>query len=236
MPGMTPEDVDHIFKYHPPIIIKQVERFQDLRLAGRTLARAILRCTPSSPEQTLAIRKVQEAIFWGNAAIALNEARVRPDQVAPPAGPAAPSAPPSAPAVPPAPAPAAPPAPFVPGAPSAPPVCETLHVYATGPIDFWEGVVPQFFWPSSAQTYYWKVILPAFEAHRFWSDPIREGPYLSGIPMADGLELGWVFFLKINNNGTTFVASPVQLPWLKHAHYMRLEVPKIGDRNGTSTF
>ncbi len=83
MHGMTEEDINHIFAYHKPYG-DQVTRFVAVRASALQLARFILTCTPSSPEQTLAIRKVQEAVMWSNAAIALNEAREKPNQVAPP--------------------------------------------------------------------------------------------------------------------------------------------------------
>jgi len=54
-----------------------------------------------------------------------------------------------------------------------------------------------------------------------WEGDIREGPYVAGLPVASGPDkddftnseflIGW----KQDNNGRTFIASPVELPWLK---------------------
>jgi hypothetical protein len=65
-------DLDALFTYHPPRG-DQAERFERLRTAAREYARLIQSLTPSSPEQTLAIRKVHEASMQANAAIAVNE-------------------------------------------------------------------------------------------------------------------------------------------------------------------
>lgn len=69
---MTIIDLDALFTYHPPRG-DQAERFERLRTAAREYARLIQSLTPSSPEQTLAIRKVHEASMQANAAIAVNE-------------------------------------------------------------------------------------------------------------------------------------------------------------------
>jgi len=99
----------------------------------------------------------------------------------------------------------------------------TLFVYRLGPIDHWDG------WdnvryhllrdandfdcigPSVVQS---RLEIAQLLA-RFigWEGDIREGPFLSGIPWETGIPqfiLAW----KQNNNGETFVASPVQLTWL----------------------
>ena len=69
---MTIIDLDALFTYHPPRG-DQAERFERLRTAAREYARLIQSLTPSSPEQTLAIRKVHEASMQANSAIAVNE-------------------------------------------------------------------------------------------------------------------------------------------------------------------
>lgn len=69
---MTIIDLDALFVYHPPRG-DQAERYEQLRTAAREYARLIRSLTPSSPEQTLAIRKVHEASMQANAAIAVNE-------------------------------------------------------------------------------------------------------------------------------------------------------------------
>jgi len=65
-------DLDNLFKYHAPKG-DQVERYAKLRDAAKTFAEAIEELTPESPEQTLAIRKVHDAMMQANSAIAINE-------------------------------------------------------------------------------------------------------------------------------------------------------------------
>lgn len=65
-------DLDNLFTYHPPFGT-QLERYQAIRAAAKVFAEAIIRDTPESAEQTLAIRDVQRATMMANAAIALNE-------------------------------------------------------------------------------------------------------------------------------------------------------------------
>jgi hypothetical protein len=67
-----PIDLDNLFSYHGPKG-DQEERYARLRAAGKVLAQEILDSTPPSADQTAAIRKVREAIFTANAAIACGE-------------------------------------------------------------------------------------------------------------------------------------------------------------------
>ena len=65
-------NLDEIFVYHVPFG-DQAERYTKLREAAKAYAQTILDLTPSSPEQTLAIRDVQRASMMANASIAINE-------------------------------------------------------------------------------------------------------------------------------------------------------------------
>jgi hypothetical protein len=65
-------DVDSLFSYHKPKGDQQ-ERYDRMTVAAKAYASAILDNCPSTPERTLAIRKLQEARMWANASIALNE-------------------------------------------------------------------------------------------------------------------------------------------------------------------
>lgn len=67
--------LDKDFTYHSPFG-NQPQRYTDIRNNGRSFAESILRFTPASREQSLAITKIEEAIFWANAAIARNEKEV----------------------------------------------------------------------------------------------------------------------------------------------------------------
>jgi hypothetical protein len=68
----TPEDVTHMFTYHPPKE-EQIPKYTELRKEAEKFAQTILRLTPSCPDQTVAIRKVREAVMVANAAIALEK-------------------------------------------------------------------------------------------------------------------------------------------------------------------
>jgi hypothetical protein len=66
------KEMAHRFTYHAPKG-DQVERYGDLRASGLGMAGRIVKSCPDSRERSLAIRKLEEAIFWANAAIARNE-------------------------------------------------------------------------------------------------------------------------------------------------------------------
>ena len=67
-----PYDVDNIFTYHKPFG-NQPERYEALRSKGKELASLILADIAPSRERSLALTKLEEAIFWANASIARNE-------------------------------------------------------------------------------------------------------------------------------------------------------------------
>lgn len=66
---ITAEQLDNWFTYHAPKE-DQTARYEQLRAAGKAFAEAIVRLTPPSADQTAAIRKVREAVYTANAAIA----------------------------------------------------------------------------------------------------------------------------------------------------------------------
>lgn len=71
--GPSPHfNVDRAFVYHAPHG-DQPERYQRLRAAFRATALAIENLCPVSAERTRALRKIQEAVMWANASIAINE-------------------------------------------------------------------------------------------------------------------------------------------------------------------
>jgi hypothetical protein len=69
---VQPIDLDNEFTYHPPRNDREVAEHQAIRDAGKALAQMIEDVVPASPQQTLAIRKCQEAVMWGNAGLACN--------------------------------------------------------------------------------------------------------------------------------------------------------------------
>jgi hypothetical protein len=66
------EQIVNTFTYHAPFG-DQIERYQDLRNRAKELALLIEACCPESREKSLAFTKLQEAIMFANAAIAINE-------------------------------------------------------------------------------------------------------------------------------------------------------------------
>jgi hypothetical protein len=66
------ERIENDFTYHAPKG-DQTNRYTQLRNAGREVAYLILKLTPESREQSLALTNLEQAIFWANASIARNE-------------------------------------------------------------------------------------------------------------------------------------------------------------------
>ena len=69
------EDVARLennFTYHSPIG-DQPQRYTDLRQAVKSVATSMMQNCPPSRELSLALTKLEEAVFWANAAIARNE-------------------------------------------------------------------------------------------------------------------------------------------------------------------
>lgn len=72
IPQKMGEQLDKIFTYHAPKD-DQPERYVAMRDQAKELAYNIVKNTPPSREQSLAITHLEEAIFYANAAIARNE-------------------------------------------------------------------------------------------------------------------------------------------------------------------
>jgi hypothetical protein len=69
---MEADDINNRFTYHKPKD-DQNKRYVGLREAARMLAWSFHECCPPCRERSLAITKLEEAIFWANASIARNE-------------------------------------------------------------------------------------------------------------------------------------------------------------------
>jgi len=63
------EQLENWFSYHAPYEF-QFEKYGKIREAGLLFAEVILDNTPTSADQTVAIRKVREAVMVANSAIA----------------------------------------------------------------------------------------------------------------------------------------------------------------------
>ena len=73
--GLTIEEVirlDKDFIYHIPKY-DQTVRYEAIRSRARWVARFMMESCPRCRELSLAITKLEEAVFWANAAIARNE-------------------------------------------------------------------------------------------------------------------------------------------------------------------
>jgi hypothetical protein len=64
-------DLEKRFTYHTPVGNQPV-RYESLRSATKALAYLILSTCPESREKSLALTKLEEAVFWANASIARN--------------------------------------------------------------------------------------------------------------------------------------------------------------------
>ena len=73
--GLQKEDWERLqqdFIYHSPIT-DQAARYAQIRSKAKGLAEFIIKSCPKSRELSLALTKIEEAVFWANAAIARNE-------------------------------------------------------------------------------------------------------------------------------------------------------------------
>lgn len=64
--------INRNFTYHPPKE-GQTEKYITIRNEAKLLAHVIDGICPNSREKDIAITKLEEAVFWANAAIARNE-------------------------------------------------------------------------------------------------------------------------------------------------------------------
>lgn len=64
-------DIEVIFAHHPPRDQSVADAHAELREALKRAAYAVDSLVPASPEKTLSIRRLQEAMMYGNAAIAI---------------------------------------------------------------------------------------------------------------------------------------------------------------------
>ncbi len=70
MPGLTKEGIDDIFSYHAPTP-EQIPKYNTIREGAKVFAQIIMDNTPGSADQTVAIRKIREAVMIANASVAL---------------------------------------------------------------------------------------------------------------------------------------------------------------------
>jgi hypothetical protein len=68
---MDSQYIEDIFSHHPPKNNDVVMLHEQVRLDLKDIAHSFNRFLPESPEKTLAIRKLQEAMMYANSAIAI---------------------------------------------------------------------------------------------------------------------------------------------------------------------
>lgn len=67
----NPHDlIESIFTYHPATDQATMLHHEAVRDACKFAAHEIVNLTPTCPEQTLALRALQQAMMWANSAIA----------------------------------------------------------------------------------------------------------------------------------------------------------------------
>ena len=66
------EEIENRFTYHPPKE-GQPQRYKTIRAKAKQLAQSISSTCPYSRERATALTRLDEAVFWANAAIARNE-------------------------------------------------------------------------------------------------------------------------------------------------------------------
>jgi hypothetical protein len=69
MNAITPEELDNWFTYHAPQHGDN-EKYEEIRKAGKELARLIVSYAPPCADTTYAVRQVRMATMTANAAIA----------------------------------------------------------------------------------------------------------------------------------------------------------------------
>jgi len=66
----TLEQIEDMFTYHSPTP-EQVPKYEAIRAAAKQFAQVLVANTPSSPDQTAAIRLLRQCVHTANGSIAL---------------------------------------------------------------------------------------------------------------------------------------------------------------------
>ena len=115
-----------------------------------------------------------------------------------------------------------------------------MYVYCLNPIDYWNGwhlasdivcMDMNVDWVCEGtridpEIFFTKLRVAKVGARKLgWEGDISCGPYISALPVDDpGSPCPIMIAWKQSNNGTTFVASPYELPWLNGKYTEHVEV------------
>jgi hypothetical protein len=67
---MSPDDITHRFAFHPATTEEKKAAHGSVRSACESLAHFVNEKCPDGREKSLAITKLEEVMFWANAALA----------------------------------------------------------------------------------------------------------------------------------------------------------------------
>lgn len=71
---MNPKDIEHRFAFHAATTQEKRDEHTSVRQACRRLADELNERLPEGREKALVVTKLEEVMFWANAAIAREEA------------------------------------------------------------------------------------------------------------------------------------------------------------------
>lgn len=74
------DDIAHRFAHHPPTAPNIAEAHQQVRRECAVLGHTLAGLLPESREKSLAFTKLEEAMFWANAAVARAQRLYEPPQ------------------------------------------------------------------------------------------------------------------------------------------------------------
>lgn len=72
---MNPSDIEHRFAFHAATTQEKRDEHASVRQQCRRLADALNEALPEGREKAVAMTKLEEAMFWANAAIAREEGK-----------------------------------------------------------------------------------------------------------------------------------------------------------------